>query len=379
MRHSRWLSHLGPRAIGFSLIAVLLVDGVLSAQTPECPGYPADEGIIWGLVSSSEGGIAVPGVNIIVSWAGGGDTRAQSLANGLYIVCGVRPDVPLTIDVGFEAGSGERFRATVGVGEILQLPLHLALGSGRRTVATGRVVGRVVDRQTLEPIANAMVGADDQYTSVTDGEGRFRLDAVEAGPRTISVRHLAYGETESGFEMPWEGTPDIEIRLDPAVLAVEPIEVEIVGVRSHKLENAGFYERKMWSDRLGLGDYLTRAEIELRGAAQVSHVLSEIPRVNFQRRGCFGSRCDFPLISGSSANCGDMKQEGFEYMIGASIYLDGVRMRMATGGVVMGIDDLVKPSDVAGIEVYTGSGDLPGEFSDFNAQRCGAVVIWTGR
>ncbi len=169
------------------------------------------------------------------------------------------------------------------------------------------------------------------------------------------------------------------MRLNADVIELEPLEVEIVGVRSHKLEMSGFYERREWNDRLGLGDYVTRLDFEKRGAAQVSHVLAEFSRLTFYRGGCFGSRCDFPVFSGTSAHCGRVKQEGGEYVVGASIYLNGVRMRIATGGVVMGIDDLVKPADVAGIEIYSGSGDLPGEFADFNAQRCGAVVIWTGR
>jgi len=69
-------------------------------------------------------------------------------------------------------------------------------------------------------------------------------------------------------------------------------------------------------------------------------------------------------------------------MVGASLYLDGVRMPIVSGRgndiLISGIDEFLVPGDIAGIEVYTGAGDLPGEFADFNAQRCGAVVIWTG-
>ncbi|MFV1988585.1 MAG: carboxypeptidase regulatory-like domain-containing protein [Gemmatimonadota bacterium] len=379
MLYSRSLSHLAVRAIGLSLIGASLCAGAIAAQTPECPGYDADDGIVWGFVRAMEGGVAVPAADITVRWAGG-DTRAQSLHDGVYIVCGVRPNLPLTVQAGFQTFSGMGVAAQLSPGETLEVPLSVAFGDGGAVAVTGRVVGRVIDSQTLRPISNALIGAGDQgFTGVTDGGGRFQLDDVAPGLQMISVRHLAYGETESRFSMPRDGTLEIEVRLNPEVLPVEPIEVEIVGVRSLKLEISGFYERREWNDRLGLGSYVTRRDIEARAAAQVSHVLAEIPRLSFYRGGCFGSRCDFPVFSGTSAYCGRLKEEGGEYRIGASIYVNNVRQRMATGGVAMGIDDLVKPGDVAGIEVYSGSGDLPGEFSDVNAQRCGAIVIWTGR
>ncbi|WP_423924508.1 carboxypeptidase regulatory-like domain-containing protein [Candidatus Palauibacter sp.] len=40
------------------------------------------------------------------------------------------------------------------------------------------------------------------------------------------------------------------------------------------------------------------------------------------------------------------------------------------------INDLVLPTEIAGIEVYTGAAALPAEFGGHDA-RCGAVVIWT--
>ena len=104
----------------------------------------------------------------------------------------------------------------------------------------------------------------------------------------------------------------IEVLLDPAVLPVEPLEVEIVGLRSHKLEMSGFYDRQEFNERLGLGHYMTRLDIEERGAGQVSHILADIPRVQMMHGRCFTSRCDFPIITGSNPACREPRQHGVE-------------------------------------------------------------------
>lgn len=362
---------------GVCLTALVLSAGGASAQTPECPGYDPDLGIVWGLVRAMEGGVVVPGAGVVVRW-GGGDTEAQSLRSGIYIVCGVRTGVPIVVQAVLDPFTGAGVAAELAPGETLEVPLAVAFGGTAAAAITGRVLGTIIDRQTLRPVSNALIGAGGQgYAGVTDGAGRFVLDGVGAGQQIIRVRHLAYGESETPFWMPSDGTLEVQVQLDPAVVPVEPIEVKILGVRSHRLEMAGFYDRRDWNERLGLGQYVTRADIEARAAGRVSHILSEIPRVDMIRGNCLSSRCDFPVIQASSPNCRRPKRDGSEILIGASLYLDGRRVRHV--GVANGVDDFVMPADVAGIEVYTGAGDLPGEFADFNAQRCGAIVIWTGR
>ncbi|MDH3734871.1 MAG: carboxypeptidase-like regulatory domain-containing protein [Gemmatimonadota bacterium] len=355
---------------------IVVTSGDLAAQTPECPGYDPADGIIWGVVRATEGAVPVPGANVVVRWSGG-ETRAQSLRNGIYIVCGVRTNIPILVQASLEQFDGQSVAAELSEGEVLEVPLGVAFGGTEAAAVTGRVVGTVVDRSTMRAVPNALVGAGDRgFTSVSDGAGRFQLDDVDEGLQTITVRHLAYGEIESAFQMPRDGTLEVQVLLDPAVLPVAPIEVEIVGVRSHKLEMSGFYERRDFNERLGLGHYVTRLDIEERGAGQVSHILSDIPRVQMMHGRCFTSRCDFPVIVGSNPACRKPRQSGVEIFLGPSLYLNGRRVRQVAG---QGINDFAKPGDIAGIEVYTGSGDLPGEFADFQAQSCGAIVLWTGR
>jgi len=89
---SRALSIAG----GLAALILSASAGVASAQTPECPGYDPDLGIVWGVVRAMEGGAPVPGAAVEVRWSGG-QTEAQSLRNGIYIVCGVRTDIPVVV------------------------------------------------------------------------------------------------------------------------------------------------------------------------------------------------------------------------------------------------------------------------------------------
>ena len=371
MRHAS-----APVRSGLGSLLIALLGSPLSAQTPECPGYDADDGIVWGVVRAAEGGVPVPGADVLVRWSGG-ETRAQSLGNGLYIVCGVRTNIPIIVQAGLEQFAGQSVAGQLEDGEVLEVPLSIAFGGGGTEAVSGRLVGTVLDRSTMRPVPNALIGAGDQgFTAVSDGAGRFQIDGVVFGVRPLKVRHIAYGDIESTFTMPSDGTLEVQVLLDPAVLPVAPLEVQIVGMRSHKLEMSGFYERQEFNERLGLGHYITRLDIEERGAGQVSHILSDIPRVQMMHGPCFTSRCDYPIITGSNPACRQPRQHGVEILIGPSLYINGRRVRQVAG---QGINDFAKPGDIAGIEVYTGLGDLPGEFADFQAQSCGAIVLWTGR
>ncbi len=382
---SKRVSVKSPRSVAVigGVCALLTVSTDLEAQAESCPDTAPGSASVAGLVRASESFVPLPGASVVARWPG--ETReTESGPDGSYLLCDLEPGDAVILRAAVPPYEGPGVPVTLAAGARSEVLLSVDFGGSARALFVGRIVGRVIDRETLEAVPNALLGAGNRgYTEISDAEGRFVLEEVSPGQVAVRVRHLAYGETETSLFVPSDGTLEVEIQLAAAVLPVEPIEVTVVGVRSRKLEVSGFYERRDWNERLGLGQYVTREDIEARSPARVSHLLTEIPRVDLIYGLCPGNRCNIPVIRGSGLSCERLKKSGGELTIGPSLYLDGHRLRWAIGSIsnfsIIGVDELAMPSDVAGIEVYTGIGDLPGEFADPNAIQCGAIVIWTGR
>lgn len=363
-----------------SLAALLILTSSVLAQGA-CSQAPEGRANLSGVVHAVPGDLPLPGATVVATW-GGGNRQVETDADGRFAFCSLRAGLALTLRADLDPYGGSARPVDLGAGAA-DIALVVDLRAAADVEARGRIAGRVLDRETARTITGAQIALDDGgYTEISDAAGRFLLDDLHPGPSVLRIRHLAYGENETPLQIPSGGTLEFEVRLAPRALPVEPIEVTVLGMQSFKLDVSGFYERRDWNERLGLGHYLTRRDIEDRGAARVSHILSDVPRVGMLDGGCASARCDVPVITSAGGDCRRLKDTGGELMVGASLYLDGVRMPIVSGRgndiLISGIDEFLVPGDIAGIEVYTGAGDLPGEFADFNAQRCGAVVIWTG-
>lgn len=369
-----------PALAGLALAAPLLAVPGLHAQS--CSPATATHAPLPGIVRDADGALPLPGAAVRAIW-NGGEAEATTGPGGAFTLCDVPRGVLLTLVPAVAPYRGVGVAHEIGAGPAPE-PVTLEIDFARDGIGqiAGRIVGLVLDRETGEPVANALVGTEERgFGAVTNAQGAFALDGLFPTVHVLRVRHLAYGETEAELSLSQSATLEVEIRLAPAVLPVEPIHVTVLGLRSPALERAGFYERREWNEKLGLGHYLTRSDIELRNPSRVSHVLTDAPGVGMLQ-GCTGPQCSIPLIRGTSPSCRELKSVGPELAIGASLYVNGQRTRMAVGRggnhSLWGVDELLKPGDIAGIEIYSGLGDLPGEFADSNAQRCGAVVIWTG-
>jgi len=116
----------------------------------------------------------------------------------------------------------------------------------------------------------------------------------------------------------------------------------------------GFYER---SAKRRQGHFLTRDIIDQARASRTSDLLRRIPGLAFRqtRKGGFAIR----------------GRGGCE----PQVYIDG--MDVAMFGTATSVDDLVRPADLEGIEVY-GSASIPVEFiRNHPGDECGAVMLWT--
>lgn len=358
-----------------ALALSLLLPAPTAVQDAPCADLDAAEAGLAGVVRDQETAVWLPGARVIATWA---DGRAQTVAGqgGVYTLCPLPAGIPIDVHVALPPTRGATVRLVLAPQEVRSLDPVIdvtMLAAGR-----GGVVGAVLDAETREPVESALVGIEGTgFQALTNEDGRFSMLEIPAGTVTLSLQHIAYGEQAAELEVPTGATVEVEVQVTATPLPLEPIRVNVKGRRSLRLEHAGFYRRREWMEKVGLGEFVTRDDIERRQAVRLSQVLADLPRMDF-RPFCPGWRCLVPIIRGRSPACRRVKREGLQAFIGPSIYLNGRRVPMVVGGGLFGIDDLTNPSDIAGIEVYTGIGDLPADFADFNAQRCGAIAIWTG-
>jgi hypothetical protein len=214
----------------------------------------------------------------------------------------------------------------------------------------GRTLAGVVTDTAGRPIARAEVGllaGRDIARSVRTGEdGRFELTDLPDRKTSIVVRRLGYQPRVYTMQIR-EGATRAFL---PVVLDPMPAELEKVIVMARVAESGGrlrdFYERKR---RNAWGTFIDREEIERRNPLWMSDMLRMVPgvRVIPTRWGGYAVR----LRDGCWP----------------TVWLDGMPVRGAE------LDEVIFPSEVAGMEVYRSRVGMPIQFRD----SCGAIAVWT--
>lgn len=381
------------RRVAASLLGMLVVAG--ACRSPAARGQESDADRTGGIEGRVVGASGRPAEGVLVMVRGrelttGPDGRFDvgGLQTAYHELDVVHPEhgrvkVRAPVAEGMTTGLRIRFGPEDEV-EARSQPGGL---SGTATSRSGgarggesRIVGRLLDESDGRPIESATVRlVGPGVRTATSDRGRFSFDSLAAGAYTLRIHHVRYGERETGVEVPEDRTVDIEIRLPPEAVKVEPVEVTVeAGVRRPALQEAGYYERRRWAEKLGYGHFLEAEDIENRGS-DVSHVLGSLPQ----------------LTASGWTNVGRQRVSGLvyfpRYMSGPfgsclpAIYLDGHKVVGSSGPGShvdalgpRGINSLVTPADVAGIEVYESPAATAGGFQGSDS-RCGVVAIWTRR
>ena len=117
-------------------------------------------------------------------------------------------------------------RASTAFGFLALALATVAPASG--SAQTGRIAGRLVDRQTARPVAGAQVFLEDQTVGGLSGiDGRYVLRDVPAGVHSVVVQMIGYAtKTVTGVEVEADGVAVLDVALEFAAVAVEGITVE---------------------------------------------------------------------------------------------------------------------------------------------------------
>jgi hypothetical protein len=218
------------------------------------------------------------------------------------------------------------------------------------------VSGTVVDQLSGDDLQSARVtlhrlgpGSPEGavvWEALSDPDGAFRGERVIMGTYELRVQALGFEPVTLSLTFAEDGVTTVRVEMVPDAVALEPIIV--TAVRRSRLEDEGFYERRL----MGIGTTLTPEEVDSRAASRVSELFYGVPGVR--------------VLSSRLGGPGDIRLRGG---CRPQVVLDGTPLRFP-----IAIDELLgSVNEVEALEVYHGTS---GPFQTL-ADSCGTVLAWT--
>ncbi|WP_420633958.1 carboxypeptidase regulatory-like domain-containing protein [Candidatus Palauibacter sp.] len=367
-----------------SLVTALLLAvsagpaAALQAEQPQQETGCGERASLSVAVLDDSGLIPIPNATVVLRWTDAVRRPVREAADGegRFSLCVPRDAGQATLWAEFGDASSEEASVVLVPGYAHEVELRLVFGK----IRTGRLIGQVLDGRTHQPVATAAVSvAEREEAAETNRRGRFVLSGLPVGDYELSVRHLGYAPLTHPVTVRRGLTTEVEVDLSPDPVALEPLVATVT--RPRRLEINGFYERKYWGELVAGGTFFTAEDIERRSPLRITHMIADAPGVRLANCDMRGHGCKLYSTT---------KSRGFSNQgCKLNIYLDGniairgskERWSLTSGGGTdvnprESINDLVLPTEIAGIEVYTGAGSLAAEFGGPDS-RCGAVAIWT--
>jgi len=181
----------------------------------------------------------------------------------------------------------------------------------------------------------------------SDANGRFSLGDHPAGKGRLEVRRLGYEQRNVDFKIGADAKP----KIFEVVLVEVPQKLEEILVKSDERGRL----REFAAHRAvpnNFGYYFDRSEIRKRNPAYASELFRSVPGVQVRALAGGGntvrSRGCMPLL-----------------------WMDGQRVPGAE------LDEVARPSDIAGVEFYSSNAGIPAEFMDRENGACGIIVVWS--
>jgi hypothetical protein len=228
--------------------------------------------------------------------------------------------------------------------------------------ATGTATGTVTAEDAVVVAGAEVTVVGMSLLAVTDRNGRFRIARIPHGAAVLQVRVMGYRPAVFSIEIVAGEALELELELE-----IDPVQLDPVAVRAADRlspEMRGFYERR----ERGGGHFITREDIGRMQSRVVTDVLRRVPGVRIEpATGPMGST---PVVRmGRATGIAGARACAVLY------YVNGAPFPLAPG---LGIDQFIRPDEIAGMEVYTGASKLPPRFhASTQGARCGVIAIWT--
>ncbi len=364
--------------------------------------------VVFGIVRDARTGAPIAGATVGGQWveyvvARTGLTRRTprrvftTQQNGWFAICDVPSPGAITLTASRDVDSTDAVEVQVGADGFLQRELFVGAS---RTVAIGRpaptdsmatpadpkarpprqvhvgdtrISGLVVGVQSGRPLPGAQVSIMNGPQVRTDEGGQWVMADAPYGTRTLEVRAVGYYPERITVDV-LDSAPPLRVALATFKSVLDTMKVAANYSGYSRLE--GFRERS----RSGVGRYLTAADIAKRNPLVASDIFRMVPGVYLERATQADTESIFSNresnVADSTASTGDVMivMRGlFASRCIPSFFYNGAELRDLT---VDDIDMFVRPSTLAGIEVYA-AGQVPPMFQSARGG-CGAIVLWTG-
>lgn len=212
--------------------------------------------------------------------------------------------------------------------------------------------GTVVD-ETGRPLADVPVDVVTAITETkTDSAGQFIVRDLKPQRHIVRVRRVGYQPTYAFADL--TETSSTRLRIVLRQFAGQNLGLVVVRADRVPARLAGFATRA--AKPSGWGRIITAAEIQMRSPMLTSDLFQGIAGVRVVRNS---------LGSGTLLGRGNCR---------LALFVNGMQVSARTGS---GVDELVAPQDLAGVEIYNGMGGVPSELMTATANPCGTVALWT--
>lgn len=222
----------------------------------------------------------------------------------------------------------------------------------------------ITDASTGAPVAGASVTLAVGPSGVSGPSGTVLLSGLPPGAVAADVTHLGYRSVRFTVPLAAGATLSLAIPLEPQPVVLSAVEVEAEtsphGVRAQSLRD--FYDRV----ERGVGHFITRDQIDAWNPRQMSDLFRMIPGLRMDHT----DRGERPTMASRNGPQYDTRGRNRECPI--QFFVDGSPYE-AAGAEALYFD--VRPQEVEGIEVYTGTTGLPPQFRRSN-RNCGVILIW---
>jgi hypothetical protein len=254
-------------------------------------------------------------------------------------------------------GLGGRRVVTICVAAcaVASTPLRAQLSpadSARRDSTPVTLIGHVVDTAGVGVSgAEITLNKSDKVHAITGDSGEFRIADLPAGTVVFNVRRIGFEAASFTAVLRPGRTQRAKFSLTPTAQALPLVAVSDTASKTHWLDD---FARRRGTNR---GTFITRAEIEHKGARTGTDIVRTVPGVRLvPRRGGIG----FQVLM----NRGDGGRPCAPQMFVHNMPYSGM------------LDDFVA-EDIEAIEVYAGTSEVPAELDKNGKGVCGAIVVWT--